>query len=167
MKIFLPNCYFFSFNLPIFNILPMYVISEYQDDLIVLTNPKLIELITFSNSESIDSMNFNKTVKSLVDIDSSLPIRFEKKHKSISDDKDILKSKKQKVRLTKNRRTTSEDIKDVKILVNDPHDFFNNDSLSIASTKSRRVSTKNKRKNKLKSDLSSSVNSNNMSQNQD
>lgn len=159
MNIFLHNCYFFPFNLLRFNILHMCFISEYQDDLIVLTNPKLIELITSGPSKSTDSLNLDTAVKSLADIDSPLPHKFEKKHKSISDEKDLVKAKKQKARVGKNRRTVSDEIKDVKILVDDSHDFFNNDSLSITSTKSRRVNAKNKKKNKLTLESSSSTNS--------
>ena len=150
MNILLYNCYLFPFNLSIFNILYMYVISEYQDDIIVLTNPKLIELVTFSSSQSIDSVNLDKKVNSLVEIETPSPNKFEKKYKSISEEKDLLKAKKQKVRLAKSRRTTSDDIKDVKILVDDSNDFFSNDSLSIASTKSRRINTKNKKKEQVK-----------------
>ena len=164
MNIFLYNYYFFSLNLPIFNLLNISRISEYQDDYIVLKNPKLVELITFSLFQSQDSVPNDKSINSMSGVTNALSNKFEKKNKSISDDKNLLKAKKQKGRLMKSRRTTSENIKEVNLFVDDSNDFFISDSLVTNNIKSRKTNPKNKKKNKLKSDLSIESNSNNLLQ---
>nr|YP_009396408.1 translation initiation factor 2 [Polysiphonia scopulorum]ARW65594.1 translation initiation factor 2 [Polysiphonia scopulorum] len=146
MNIFSHNYNFFPFNVQIFKRLNIYLISEYEDDVLVLINPKLIELNSFSSSQSIESLDIGKNVKTLVNIDTSVSNKFEKKHKPTGNEKNILKGKKQKNRLTKNRRIASENIQNVDILVNDSHDFFNNDSLGSGGIKSRKTSSKNKKK---------------------
>lgn len=124
--------------------------SEYEYDILTLNSPKLLGSRINSVSNSFDKANVGISPSNVVDGKNLSASKFDKKYKSTTHDQDVLKAKKYKSKLTKNRRSSSDDIRDVKILVSNSDDLLNNDSINKSDLKSRKVSSKSKKNKKLK-----------------
>nr|QVQ56749.1 translation initiation factor 2 [Erythrocystis saccata] len=118
---------------------------EYYDDILILKSPKLLK-------ELISDSTFSATVDDIIssnNIKSSNQLKLEKKNKlSINiDNKDLAKSKKNKIKVLKNKNRR--DSNDVNKIVTSEEDLFNNNFISKSGLKSRKSAFKNK-KNKIK-----------------
>lgn len=133
-----------------FNSVNFYANYVCQDSPLFLDSPKLISISTRSVSHTIEDLGIKSVVKDIVNIKNSSSTKFEKRYKSITQEQDSQKSKKSKSKYVKSRRTSLENIKDVKIAMGTTDHILNEESIDHASVKSRKSNSKSNKKNKTK-----------------
>nr|YP_009398906.1 translation initiation factor 2 [Cliftonaea pectinata]ARW67989.1 translation initiation factor 2 [Cliftonaea pectinata] len=137
-----------------------YISYTYNDDVMLLTSPKLLDFVQVKvNSSTSSFMNVNNIVSNIINDKSNKPDR---KHKSDSHTQYVPEIKKVKNKLSKKNRRNSGNIHEDSIFSNNNDNFFNDKSLVKIPSRSYRL---NKAKKKLKNSVSitnqSKQNSNN------
>ncbi len=131
--------------------------KEYYDDILLLKNPQVLKSV-FSNNHfsiSVDDIINNDNTKVMVSG------KFEKKSKSsiIADDKDLMKIKKSKSKLSKNKHRV--DSYNVDKITHSDEDLFNNTTTNKSAVKSRKAILKEKKtRNKAQNTSNASLNEN-------
>nr|YP_009397648.1 translation initiation factor 2 [Dipterosiphonia australica]ARW66834.1 translation initiation factor 2 [Dipterosiphonia australica] len=141
---------YFQFKFKIFSTISALTNLIYYDDVLILTKPKLVSSINIHLSNSTSETKINNFAKEVVNSISDNTSKFDKKNKSNPYEGDINKSKKPKNKLNKNKRKNSDDIDNVKLLVNDGDDVFVQDLLTGPANKLRKINSKNKKRAKSK-----------------
>nr|YP_009397445.1 translation initiation factor 2 [Dasyclonium flaccidum]ARW66631.1 translation initiation factor 2 [Dasyclonium flaccidum] len=124
-----------------------YLSDIYADNILELRSPKLInytEIKSFNSSSGLP--NINNVVNDTI---SPKQNKFEKKYKS-SYSQDIVEIKKNKNKLSKKNRKTSNDALPGEIFIESQDELFNQDSLGLSLVKTNKLS-KIKKKDKNKS----------------
>nr|YP_010851226.1 Translation initiation factor 2 [Aphanocladia delicatula]WGH14092.1 Translation initiation factor 2 [Aphanocladia delicatula] len=146
VNMFYKNYYIFPCEFKFVNILNTYTFLGYYDDLLILKNPKLLSAI----SEDLSIGTKKSSIKDDLTILSTRLNKFDKKYKSNSHQQDLVKAKKSKVKLIKNKKKSSDDIEDAKLFVNRSDNLFTQNLLDRSSIKSPKSNSKGKKKYKLK-----------------
>nr|YP_010619087.1 Translation initiation factor 2 [Pterosiphonia complanata]WAX03100.1 Translation initiation factor 2 [Pterosiphonia complanata] len=143
--------YFFQLKFEVSNLINSFVILSYYDDILLLKNPKLLNIIGSRSFVSTSRINtsLQKNADPLINSSS----KFEKKNRVSSYEQDLIKAKKSKVKLIKNKRKTSDHIEDVKLFINTSNNLLSHDLLNRSSAKLPKINAKNKKKHKLKVDI--------------
>nr|YP_010619667.1 Translation initiation factor 2 [Tayloriella tenebrosa]WAX03680.1 Translation initiation factor 2 [Tayloriella tenebrosa] len=155
---FYKSYYSSQLRFEVFNIITSFVNLSYYDDVLVLKNPKLLNIISSRSFVTPSKINISTSLKENVSSVINSSGKFEKKQRVSSYEQDSIKSKKSKVKLIKSKRKASDEIEDVKLFVNTSEDVFSQDLLNRSSTKLPKINTKNRKKHKLKVDASDSAN---------
>nr|YP_010851622.1 Translation initiation factor 2 [Echinothamnion hystrix]WGH14488.1 Translation initiation factor 2 [Echinothamnion hystrix] len=154
MNMFYTNYYIFQFEFKIVNILNSFSYLGYYDDILLLTNPKLLNNFVTRSSSSASKININSVAKDDVSSVMSNQSKFDKKHRPNFYEQDSIKPKKSKVKLIKNKQKSSDDIEDAKLFVNTSDDFLTQGLLNRSSIKPLKSNPKSKKRYKLKLDSS-------------
>ncbi len=120
--------------------------SLYYDDLLVLTNPKLVKFLDKRISNSLSTFQVNSMISNNASNIAENSGKFDKKYRNSTFGQDFGKSKKLKSKLSKSKFKNSTDIDDTSLFTSNSNDLFNQDILN----RSRKISLKSKKQNKLK-----------------
>nr|CRF40122.1 Translation initiation factor 2 [Laurencia snackeyi] len=142
---------------------------EYSDGFISLDKPKLISLLdTKLNNTSMASRStqiFNHPINN----DTAVSYSFDKKYRANNFSQEDTASKKNKGKLVKKKRSTSNSMGNDEIFMDTKDNLFSKDTLDSSLLKSHKLSSKTKKKNKSKPENShadySSLNVSNFNKN--
>lgn len=158
---------FFCYKLNFKKLVAKLFFEECCDDILILKNPKIINLMKNKSSSNF-LVNVDDILKTNEYVNNISSLKFDKKYKSSSsiDDKDLLKGKKTKNKVVKDKHKNN----DVKNFVRSQETLFDHESIKRSNLKSRKASLRNK-KTKLKLEKHNisikSPNSNNRENNND
>nr|WGH12906.1 Translation initiation factor 2 [Echinothamnion sp.] len=147
---FYKNYYIFPCEFKFVNTFNAYAFLGYYDDILLLKNPKLLHCTNENLSISSSILVTKSSIKDdLTSLSNNLN-KFDKKHRLNAHQQDLVKVKKSKVKLIKNKQKSSDDIADAKLFVNRSDNLFTQDLLDRSSIKSLKSNSKSKKKYKLK-----------------
>lgn len=150
MNFFDKSVFISHLNVAVFVFVNNLIYHEYDNDVLLLKNPRLLEPINRIKNKSFENLDINSGSTSVADIKSLSPNKFEKKYRSTLIEHESLKTKKIKNKYVKNRRSSIESVNEMKISIGTSADVLNDESIEESAIKSRRAVAKNNKKNKPK-----------------